>query len=53
MNCIKTAGLGTYRDVSSPETPFSDCGRMSAANVIEFINEKQDVSRINVKDHII
>lgn len=33
MRCTKNAKLGTFLDVSSFETPFSYCGRMSDAKV--------------------
>lgn len=33
MKSTKNAKLGTFLDVSSFETPFSYCGRMSETNV--------------------
>lgn len=33
MKSIKSAKLGTFLDVSSFETPFSYCGRMSNTKV--------------------
>lgn len=38
MKSIKSAKLGTFLDVSSFETPFSYCGRMSGTKVLLAIN---------------
>ena len=41
MRSIKSAKLGTYLDVSSFETPFSYCGRMSNTNVIVIYDDSK------------
>jgi len=47
MRSIKNAKLGTYPDVSSFETPFSDHGRMSITKLRIFLNLKKTLTIYN------
>ncbi len=48
MKCIKTARLGTFRDVSSLETLFSYYGRMSVTNIQLLQCKQNKMEEINI-----